>query len=381
VDQVSDRMNDVLAAIDAETAKCICGNPIPADGASLDYCSDVCQYRFATGQPIAGVPRPIPQRVQTGREINRQVADNLAGAAPYGAVGHFHDAMRENAATAAPAAMRAPRNISVPDEYFLRSSHPVDSEGPLSRALHADFQARFIREVPDPAERDIYLHGARGSLVLATRIAQAGVTVEALQRFRHHGVQPSRIPELAWELARGTAPSPVGHRRVTADMVDAHYRRGPAEEIARAASNPDDTCNPCQGHTLGTQQVGGGETRVMWVPNIADPNAPTAAELSQGIDLTVSVHTTREWMEALEAVNASISLSAIEFMEQVAAATGISALEAARVFNEFATAFDNEPLTGEEFRRRALEHQQQRGTGPAERRQRYPRDHGPRRHR
>ncbi|GAB3656555.1 hypothetical protein GCM10028833_32300 [Glycomyces tarimensis] len=36
----------VLAAIDAETAKCICGSPIRADGESLDYCSAACQTRY-----------------------------------------------------------------------------------------------------------------------------------------------------------------------------------------------------------------------------------------------------------------------------------------------------------------------------------------------
>lgn len=46
---MSDRQNDVLAAIDAETTKCICGRTISADGPSLDYCSYECQYRYAAG--------------------------------------------------------------------------------------------------------------------------------------------------------------------------------------------------------------------------------------------------------------------------------------------------------------------------------------------
>jgi hypothetical protein len=245
-------MNDILAAIDAETAKCICGNEVPADGASLDYCSPACQYGYSGPSDSYRIGNGIPD----GRTLNDQVAAEFA------------------------------RNT------------PVEHSGD---AMHSNY-------TPDP---------------LTEAIRQA---------------------EEEW------------------------VRNRSAETIANLSDAIRDAYEPRP-------------TRVMWVPTVADPNAPTAAELSQGIDLTASVHTTREWMEALEAVNASISLSAIEFMEQVAAATGISALEAARVFNEFATAFDNEPLTGEEFRRRALEHQQQRGTGPAERRQRYPRDHGPRRHR
>jgi hypothetical protein len=121
---------------------------------------------------------------------------------------------------------------------------------------------------------------------------------------------------------------------------------------------------------------------VYWVPEIANADAPTAAELRRGIDLTASLHTAQEWVTAFEAVNASMTMPAIEFAELIAAVGGISANEAVRNLMALTDAFMTEaavPLTGDDFRRRALEARQNRGTGPAERRQRPPRNHGPRR--
>lgn len=43
---MSDRQNDVLAAIDAELTKCICGAPLRPNGPSLDYCSEDCQEEW-----------------------------------------------------------------------------------------------------------------------------------------------------------------------------------------------------------------------------------------------------------------------------------------------------------------------------------------------
>jgi hypothetical protein len=88
---VSDRINNVLAAIDAETAKCICGNDVPADGASLDYCSPACQYGYTGPRDSHRLGRGIPD----GRTLNQQVAHSLATTIP--AEEHYRDAMHEYA--------------------------------------------------------------------------------------------------------------------------------------------------------------------------------------------------------------------------------------------------------------------------------------------
>lgn len=208
---MSDRMNDVLAAIDAETAKCICGRPVPDDGPSLDYCSPECQYGHAGPRSSHRLGQGIPD----GRTLNEQVARSLTNTIPIGE--HFQDAMHSDASN---------RHWTSPDEQAYR---------------------------------------------------------------------------------------------------------------------------------------------VAWVPPIANPDAPTVAELHAGIDLTTSIHTSRDWVAALEEINASMSLSAIEFVERVSAVAGLSPLEAARAFNELATDLGTQPLTGDELRARALEARQNRGTGPARR--------------
>jgi hypothetical protein len=74
---VSDRQDEVLNSIDAALAQCICGQPIPENGPSLDYCSDVCQHRFDAGQagiePDPELLYPIPAADTDGRRINNAV--------------------------------------------------------------------------------------------------------------------------------------------------------------------------------------------------------------------------------------------------------------------------------------------------------------------
>lgn len=66
---MSDRQNDVLAAIDAELTKCICGEPLRPNGLSLDYCSEACQahwLRARDDRPFQ-LPYDLPGRVALRR--------------------------------------------------------------------------------------------------------------------------------------------------------------------------------------------------------------------------------------------------------------------------------------------------------------------------
>lgn len=74
-----------LDRIDAETAKCICGNPIPADGPSLDYCSLPCQYRWTAehiGAAPAGVNLYPAAESAGGQALNERVAHALTTSHP-----------------------------------------------------------------------------------------------------------------------------------------------------------------------------------------------------------------------------------------------------------------------------------------------------------
>jgi hypothetical protein len=99
---MSNRLDDVLSTIDAETAKCICGHPLPANGPSLDYCSLPCQYRWTATlvgtEPAGDTIYDADDEITDGREIVQQVARELAQAAPPGAAEYRSlDSMRHRA--------------------------------------------------------------------------------------------------------------------------------------------------------------------------------------------------------------------------------------------------------------------------------------------
>jgi hypothetical protein len=273
---MSDRLNDVLAAIDAETAKCICGRTVPADGPSLDYCSDSCQYGY------------------TAQQVGAELDDEFA--------------------------------------------YDIDQGPTDGRTINAEVNDWFERTAVRPGHRTI---------TVPIRIDITGITEAARQ--------------LQGSISRSMADAAAASARSIEELAHAVAPESREEE-------QDSACNPCQGHTISTQGVG--ETRVMWVPDIADPNAPTVGELAAGVTLGVLdgngiLQAERPALLTPEALNRSL-------------------LELYNTYPGHMEALGAEcepPLTADEFRARALEHRQNRGTGPAERRQRLPRHHGPRRNR
>lgn len=227
---MSDRQQEVLNAIDLAVAQCICGNEVPSDGASLDYCSPACQYGYSGPRDAYRLGRGLPD----GRTLNDQVAQAFAVGIPSSE--HYRDAMHSS----------------------------------------------------------------------------------------------------------------------PADNPDARRWNSPTDDVYRIVDD------------IPTTRA----SRAMWLPPVSEPGVPVAA-----VDITGSTSTWREWNNAFASLNASIAMSANEFVETVTA-LGLSATEGARALNEFASALSpEEPVTVQEFRRRALEHQQNRGTGPVERCHRLPRNH------
>lgn len=333
---MSDRMNDVLAAIDAETAKCICGRSIPANGPSIDYCSLPCQYRYAA-RLVGTTPDyenlyDADDETTDGRAINEEVARELARPAPVGAA-EFHsgDAMRQrlgqereqshgvdavrysmaahlravtvpiridrvreglaqarDAATAASSttgdlgrlvaqATGIPEDLARPSSWLERvRAWEALSQGRIYDQFRSDRDGAELRAiVPDDDTRAAYLALAEGRTRLAVSLAQTGATPEHFQRVRDEGVPTVRLPEFA--------------------SVPPERARG-----------------------------------ILYV------------------------------------------------LDQFA---GHGILPSVSMINSLMRPQPEPALTGEAFRARALEARQNRGTGPAERRQRLPRDHGHRRNR
>jgi hypothetical protein len=318
---VTNRLDDVLAAIDAETAKCICGRPVPADGPSLDYCSLPCQYRWTANlvgsEPASDTVYDAADEITSGREIVQQFARELAQPAPYGAA-EFHscDSMRQRAepertepadGSAVQARPLSPVTSGLAD--MVRTTMSIPAEWANWRLALADPEW-----IPTEAEHD------RAETALAAETSQPIGLRYTIGGITYHGTGHAvRLPDGSFRVRGSFDP-----------------RAEPREQPAAPPQLVEDESN--------------GTTRIMWVPEIADPNAPTASELAAGVTIGV--------------LDESPALLTPEALEQ--------ALREARgayyLGYREAPSVEPEPtLTGDEIRARALESRQNRGTGPARR--------------
>lgn len=276
---MTNRLDDVLAAIDAETAKCICGNTIPENGASLDYCSPPCQYRYLASR-VGDTPDPEVASSRTtttdGRAINEEVNRRFQPGAD------TEDIYSGLMAMVADRLGRAARGFSFPDTRHASTFQRMTDDSPQA-----------VDEVTPPSNLAETIH----------------TTMGIPGEWANPRIEPTRA-EPEW------IPAEADHER------------------AEAALAPETD----------------GGTRIMFVPNIANPNAPTAAELATGVDLTPFI--AADWVNA---------------MHQVASAGRLSLEEAARNLGAALRPAPEPPATGDELRARALEHRHNRGTGPARR--------------
>lgn len=303
---MSDRQNDVLAAIDAETAKCICGNTIPADGASLDYCSPPCQYGYLASR-VGDTPDPEVASSRTtttdGRAINEEVNRRFQPGAD------TEDVYGDLMAMVAERLGRTARSFSFPDTRYASTFQRTTADNPdathdrtnqVSPTSHTTSDlAETIRNtmgIPGswanrrlevttdewiPTEADHELAAA----VLTPRTEQAApLTFETLRR----SLQEARD---AYYLVENETNQPVGLRftvgRVTytstgyaTRLPDGSIRFRGSFDTRRAEEEPAaEQQQPVEDEADST-------TSLMWVPGIADSNAPTAAELATGVNLT-----------------------------------------------------------------------------------------------
>lgn len=219
---MSDRQNDVLARIDAETAKCICGRTIPADGPSLDYCSDVCQYRYAAGQagtePDPELLYSIPPAETDGRAINAAVnswvdSSSRRPSDVYWDETHHYTRQRPvDRYTMGRASYHNPPSISmrVPMRNGAREAETdwidisrfvVSIEGPvLAGARRAELERE--RRITDlhainPQQADRYLEECNGDPTQAICFAQSGIAPSTVRLARALGIGPWQLRVMA----------------------------------------------------------------------------------------------------------------------------------------------------------------------------------------
>jgi hypothetical protein len=296
---MSDRQNDVLAAIDSQLAKCICGQPIPENGVSLDYCSDVCQYRY-TAESVGAVPSgemtyPIPPAETDGRAINAAVNTWISQGPGY-----------------------------CPPEYIW-DDYEFTPEPFIERRAWGRFSYRnppSTRVVwsPTAAELD-------DGIDLTDQIAAAGSFSFRIR----DGIGGPVIAE------GDHADPPPGSMAAEVQAIQERLHRSAAEHMG---------CTVEEAQRILTA-LGRILSRPMSVPH--RNGAQTADAWAEA------------WERAAEAAAATLG-------EFAALAGSLYELGSALPRHQ------SEPLTGEDFRRRALEHQQNRGTGPKPGRRIPPRD-------
>ena len=323
-------MEDVLAAIDAETAKCICGNPIPASGPSIDYCSLPCQYRYAAGL-VGTTPDyenlyDADDETTDGRAINEEVARELAQPAPVGAA-EFHsgDAMRQRLDQES-----EPSHGADAVRYSMAVHLPA-----VTVPIRIDRVREGLAQMRDAATAASSTTGDLGRLVAQT----TGIPEEL--------ARPSSWLERVrqWEaLSHGRI-----YRQFRSDHNGAEFRAIVPDEDTRAAY----------------LALAGGHTRL--AVSLALTGA-TPEHLQELRDRGVPDHHLPEvaQFEPQRALDISRCMDETN-------RNGFSV--SAATLNSMMRTQPEPPLTGEAFRARALEARQNRGTGPAERRQRQPRHH------
>ncbi|PRY56460.1 hypothetical protein [Glycomyces artemisiae] len=336
---MSDRMDEVLAAIDAETGKCICGNPLPADGPSLDYCSDLCQYRFTAESVGAELDRdafdeddvyqaPVTDGRAINQEVNRhfQVADTDLRS-PHAAMRHV--------------IVSRPSPVAVPMRNGARAA---DAAWFAMMAASGSVVAGPVAGLRTPVDNDsVPARISPGRFWLAQRrtgrtIPAAWVDITALVESL---TVTQTIPELV-EADRASFVSEAERRAVRFNTAWNELFR----EIAATAEQMRDlsTAAATAARTIGRA----------YTTAAAAQDVRHAKTVLRSLD--VFVHCDCGIHVATLPRDATDDEATAAWEAHLLGATGLA--------------------PAEYFRQRALAHQQNRGTGPAPKRRRPPRDTG-----
>lgn len=364
---MSDRQNDVLARIDAETAKCICGQAIPENGVSLDYCSDRCQYGFMAAtagtdpeDDYYSYEPPVTDGRAINEELNRRFQPGaITDSYEYGLLSTVNERL---AADGYPHLWR----FRIADlRHVATFQRPAPSPVPsLSELLRRD-TAPAVCEPARPA-------ASTTTVTWIPNVADVAVPVAEISNGRTISVSMSiditpfissiRILGEAARSAGGAIREALCH---TQDLDVLHAtvgddalgflevtgnRAGLARDIAQA------------GVTLG-------QARDMAARGV--PAHHMAALASYPPDRAASLYQLHKDLTFGGISPDYASINALIMTDDEVRALG---KQAADLFGGTVNTGPTEPLAGKAFRQHALEHQQNRGTGPKPGRRIPPRD-------
>jgi hypothetical protein len=336
---VSDRQQEVLNAIDLAVAQCICGNEVPPDGASLDYCSPACQYGYSGPRDTYRLGHGLPD----GRTLNEQVARELERSEPIGE--HYADAMRAEATPEIDLTSQI-RSVTVSTSGLTEATQRLAD---AFTRLGAEATEYVWEDEPGLGRIGGYeiRDGIDGPVVASSsqeEAEDANVTTElAANVQRATGIPDELGRPFSWsEHVRAWEAMMVSRGRIydqlMSDRVGAELRAIVPDDDRRAA------------------YLAVAEGRVRLAVTLAQTGA-TPEHLQELRDRGVPDYHLHEvsQFEPQRALDISRCMDDIN-------RNGFS-IPAATLDSLMRRQPEPQP-TGEEFRRRALEHQQNRGTGP-----------------
>lgn len=377
----------VLAAIDHALGACLadgCETPIPIDGVSLDYCSPECQYRtmarMVGAEPAPGLDIPLPPAETDGRAINAAVNDWAERTAEHPPVdpGSGRSAARVRSGDV-PATFR----------HTVPAGTQVESDAPV-RIMWAPLADPDSPEAAQPTD-GVDLTPYPAPPPQSVQIGRVTAITDGHGGVEIHGIIDEGQDQEVTLGFDGAHPDGPFTAFANGGHVSAEEDQQASTE--RTAPNPAPRMGGTDWQELResvVRRVAGAFGVPPAVAGLDEPpaqfrrlylNLPIPARhvgfhrSVAALDLTADRYRALEWFgPAALAARRSMQFAAI----QIADAGHLSVAEAEEAFLHALGAPPPapEPATGDEFRRRALEARQNRGTGPAPRRRRQPRDHG-----
>ena len=180
---MTDQTETVLNHIDAALNTCVCGDPIPENGPSPDYCNETCQYEYTAAivgaEPDPELTYPLPPAETNGHTINDEANAWIA-------------ATGEAPVECPPDSLGA--DLQRLSEFAQAMAHAFP--GPfnqLTNAIAAGLErAENMRTlevvVPDPGERTAYLDACDNDPSIAIEYAQVGIPPAMIPDLRANGV-------------------------------------------------------------------------------------------------------------------------------------------------------------------------------------------------
>ena len=179
---MTDQTETVLNHIDAALNTCVCGDPIPENGPSPDYCNETCQYEYTAAivgaEPDPELTIPLPPAETNGHAINTEANTWITDTAA--------DYEEEPLADVIARAINAAANESMDRVAHILATQPHTAEAIHEALARGRLLDTLVATVPDQA--DAYLDACNHDPRIALEYAQAGIPPATIPTLRTNGI-------------------------------------------------------------------------------------------------------------------------------------------------------------------------------------------------